>query len=341
MTAPVLTNRYARALLEGARRRGFDGRQICRSLLIDPDVANSDALVFGPETMMRLVTNVRALLQDDFCGLTRRRCKFGSFDLMCELIVPSATLGEALSKGVRFFNAVSDDIHFELLEQGDNAALSLELAEPEIDRLNFFHEWWLLLWHRLACWLIGNEIPVQKVEFPHTQSGPLEEYAAVFSPNCFFSQPRARLSFERRFLDFPVLRDAQEWFEYRDASVIDLVSIPGATRTFKSRVKEDLMAYFEEKNIFRSMEDIATRYHITTQTLRRRLEKDGASFRGLKEQVRREVALKWRTSTNLPIAEIAERTGFSEPSALTRATRRWVGEPPLAYRQRMAGHRLR
>jgi len=340
MTAPVLINRYARALLEGAQRRGFDGRQICRSLTIDPDTVLSDELVFGPETMMRLVTNVRALLQDDFCGLTRRRCKFGSFDLMCELILPSATLGEALSKGVRFFNAVSDDIHFELRENGRLAALHIELAEPEMDRLHFHSEWWMLLWHRLACWLIGTEIPVSAVDFRHTQAGPTEEYAAVFSPNCRFGQPHSSLSFDRRFLDSPILREAHEWFEYRDASAIDLVSIPGAQRTFKNRIKSDLLAHFETHSAFLSMRDIAAQYHITTQTLRRRLDKDGVNFRSLKEQVRREAALKWLTSTNLSIAEIAERAGFSEPSALTRATKRWVGEAPLAYRQRMARNRF-
>jgi AraC-like DNA-binding protein len=34
-----------------------------------------------------------------------------------------------------------------------------------------------------------------------------------------------------------------------------------------------------------------------------------------------------------PIAALAERLGFSEPSAFTRAFRRWTGRAPTSYRR--------
>ncbi|MCB0890112.1 MAG: helix-turn-helix domain-containing protein [Nocardioidaceae bacterium] len=34
------------------------------------------------------------------------------------------------------------------------------------------------------------------------------------------------------------------------------------------------------------------------------------------------------------ISEISTRLGFSEPSAFTRAFRRWTGSPPSAYQGR-------
>jgi AraC-like DNA-binding protein len=45
-------------------------------------------------------------------------------------------------------------------------------------------------------------------------------------------------------------------------------------------------------------------------------------------------ACEWLVSTELPIAEIALRAGFSEQSALTRALRKATGMTPAAYRRR-------
>jgi AraC-like DNA-binding protein len=42
---------------------------------------------------------------------------------------------------------------------------------------------------------------------------------------------------------------------------------------------------------------------------------------------------EWLTSTDLPIAELALRAGFSEQSALTRAMRKASGLTPAAYRR--------
>jgi AraC-like DNA-binding protein len=44
-------------------------------------------------------------------------------------------------------------------------------------------------------------------------------------------------------------------------------------------------------------------------------------------------ACEWLASTEVPIAEIALRAGFSEQSALTRALRRATGMTPAAYRR--------
>jgi AraC-like DNA-binding protein len=37
--------------------------------------------------------------------------------------------------------------------------------------------------------------------------------------------------------------------------------------------------------------------------------------------------------TNMPVKDIAFRLGFSDPSAFSRAFRRWTGGAPASYRQ--------
>jgi AraC-like DNA-binding protein len=84
-----------------------------------------------------------------------------------------------------------------------------------------------------------------------------------------------------------------------------------------------------------SIEALAHEFNISSQTLRRRLEEDGISFRSLKEEVRREVILAWLAEPDIPIGEISLRAGFAERNGLARAVRSWVGVSPSEYRHRV------
>jgi len=72
---------------------------------------------------------------------------------------------------------------------------------------------------------------------------------------------------------------------------------------------------------------------MSPQTLRRHLQQEGESFQAIKDHWRRDLAINLLAESSLPIAEIARRTGFSEPSALHRAFKKWTGLAPGAYRE--------
>lgn len=69
--------------------------------------------------------------------------------------------------------------------------------------------------------------------------------------------------------------------------------------------------------------EIAERFALSTRTLHRRVD-FGAVVEG--EQLR--LARELLRDPRLSLAEISERTGFSEPSAFSRAYRRWTGRAP-------------
>ena len=66
--------------------------------------------------------------------------------------------------------------------------------------------------------------------------------------------------------------------------------------------------------------------------LRRALAAEGLPFRILVDGVRRDLAEGLLVNSDYALAEIAFLAGFSEQSALTRAFRRWHGQPPAAFR---------
>lgn len=68
------------------------------------------------------------------------------------------------------------------------------------------------------------------------------------------------------------------------------------------------------------------------RTLRRRLAGEGVAYEGLVDEVRSTLAEELLKVTSLSLEEVAQRLGYSEPPAFTRAFRRWHGMPPSVYR---------
>ena len=82
------------------------------------------------------------------------------------------------------------------------------------------------------------------------------------------------------------------------------------------------------------IEAVARVLDLHPRTLQRRLAEEGTSFGAVLDETRRGAALRWLTTTDVPLGQIAGLVGLSESSALTRCARRWWGAPPRDVRRR-------
>jgi AraC-like DNA-binding protein len=72
---------------------------------------------------------------------------------------------------------------------------------------------------------------------------------------------------------------------------------------------------------------------LTPRSLRRRLAAESVSLTALIDQARCRLACE-ELRREGSIKAIAERVGFSEPSAFHRAFKRWTGQTPLEFARR-------
>jgi AraC-like DNA-binding protein len=77
---------------------------------------------------------------------------------------------------------------------------------------------------------------------------------------------------------------------------------------------------------------IADQLNMSRQTLYKRLKEENQTFAALLDQVRREQALSYLQDPDHSLTEMAQRLGFSELSAFSRAFKRWMGQSPAQYR---------
>jgi AraC-like DNA-binding protein len=86
-------------------------------------------------------------------------------------------------------------------------------------------------------------------------------------------------------------------------------------------------------------EQLADMLGVSTRTLSRRLKAAGTSYQDLLRRVQSERAKNYLRHTATPIAEIAERMGYSDAAAFTRAFQGWTGMTPARWRGGQRGKR--
>lgn len=79
---------------------------------------------------------------------------------------------------------------------------------------------------------------------------------------------------------------------------------------------------------------VAHALNMSVRTLQRRLDAEGSSFQALLDATRVALAERWLREGRMSIQQIADALGFANPSAFTRAFRRWRGQSPEQFRNR-------
>jgi AraC-like DNA-binding protein len=77
---------------------------------------------------------------------------------------------------------------------------------------------------------------------------------------------------------------------------------------------------------------VAKSLHVNERSLRRQLQQQGLSFRGLLDELRTQIALKYLRTTKLANEEIALALGFSDAANFRRAFHRWTNKAPSEIR---------
>ena len=81
-------------------------------------------------------------------------------------------------------------------------------------------------------------------------------------------------------------------------------------------------------------EDTAKQLHMSPRTLQRKLAEANITYLKLVDDTRKDLALRYIEDPRRSVTDITFSLGFSQPSAFTRAFKRWTGLSPSEYRTR-------
>lgn len=271
-------------------------------------------------------------LDDEFFGLDRRRMKVGSFAFLCHAVLHAPSLEVALRRLLRGFDVILDDVHGELRVEAGDAVVRLanRIADPEARR--FADETFLIMVHGIGCWLVGRRIPLTLAEFAHDRPDHAGEYGVMYSQALRFDAEQTAVHFDAAHLGAPVIQDEAALRKFLRTAPRSVFLKYKNEDSWTARLRRRLRGSIATGE-WPHLEDVAREFRVAPTTLRRRLEAEGTSYQGIKDELRRDAAVHQLCGTRLSIADIASALGFQETSAFHRAFKRWSGVQPGEYRR--------
>ena len=278
-------------------------------------------------------------LDDEAFALFSAPMRVGSFEFLCRGLASAPTLGEALDRMGRFLHVLLPDVTVATIAQRQAGAAILTIVEnrPLGSRAAdparvFAFEWLLRLIHGLACWLVGRGLALDRVAFPYPRPPHVDDYALIYTEHAEFDAPWLAAQFDAALLDLPIRRDEAAVNVFLQGAPGKIVMLYRRDRELVLRVRELLRRALPE-NL--DLDGVAASLHLSPRTLHRRLADEGASFRTVKDALRRDTALARLAKSDDAIAVIAAELGYADISTFYRAFIDWTGMAPRDYRRRL------
>jgi len=321
---------FIRSMVLAYERYGKDPRGALRASQIPPSLLRqSDARVTADqmETFSGLAMRE---LDDEALGWFSRRFRWGTNGMLCRASLPSPNLRVALARWCRHYGLLTDDIRPEFDVSSADARLSIhEQADLGVHR-EFCLVTTLRNIHGYACWLIDSHIPLTGAAFPYPAPRHAQAYRLMFRGPLRFDEPCASISFDAQYLRLPVRRDDRDLRQMLLRPLPLIVLQYRRDRLLSQRIRGLLRTRSLELS---NAQALAAELNLSTRSLYRHLAEEGSSLQGLKDEVRRDVAIHQLSRTGKSLKQVAAAAGFRNEASFNRAFRQWTGQSPGQFRQ--------
>ena len=250
----------------------------------------------------------------------------------------SETVGDCLSAIATYFYVHASGGAVQLVPGTHGYSdLTFEILLPGLHAKRQINELSMGIGQRLLEMLVSPGFRSARVQFSHRRPDDLRTLKRRFGPSLEFDCPVNAIALRDDALARPV---ATANSEFRDVAIEYVrVHLGNAEENRVRRVT--LLAHQLLPTGRCSLTNVAEILGVHPRTLQRELRAAGADFRGLLDQVRRELVTDYLRDTGANLARIAAMLGYRDQAAFTNAFERWYGMPPGRWRATLAQGALR
>lgn len=324
-----------RRIVQYCTSRGVDPRRLHREVGIDPgQLAIPDARV-SIESVFDLWARLATTLRD--AAIPIRVAESASLDdlhLLGFAIQTAPSLEQALQTLLRFGPLLTTSGHWSGRPASRHVELIWHRQSPPTLGVRLSNETAVAQLVRSLRQLASGDFQPVEVRFQHSAPDDIRAHESYFRSRIRFGTSENAVVIHRDLLDAASPWANPALWRYLCTSATTRLERVASSR-FADAVIDEIARELEgTASRLPSIDAVASALGTTERTLRRRLRDESTTFRALTETARRERVLHLLQSPATSVTRAALEVGFSDPSALSHACKRWFGCTPRELRDR-------
>ncbi|WP_372862540.1 AraC family transcriptional regulator [Spongiibacter sp.] len=298
----------------------------------------SEASLSNPETLVEAQSElsvIRNLLRElppiDGLGLIAgKRYQLSAYGIWGFAIASSPTARKAIELAQTYQQLTFAFASFNIDISGDRTRILFDDRDVPEDVRLFCLEREMAAAAVIIGELLGSHCSAPRVYFRHPAPHYAKCYQQHFGHAVAFNADCNALEFSSALLDLPRSVGNESTANLLAKQCGELLASRSARRGLSGKVRDLLL---RQRPMQMDMEAVAASLHMTSRTLRRKLEAEGSSFRQLSDEIRVTLAEELLRGTPLSIEQIAERLSYADASSFSQAFKRMTKQTPGAFRR--------
>ncbi|MBB2495832.1 AraC family transcriptional regulator [Aquipseudomonas ullengensis] len=262
--------------------------------------------------------------------LAGRRYQLNTYGIWGFALLSSPTYRDAVLLGLRYLDLTYAFHGMRIEEHGEEVHLLLDDQHIPADLQPFILDRDLAGMLTVQRELLNREVLIQRMDLRQSAPADTQPYLREFGLLPNFAQAENRLVFERYLLDLPLPGANPSTASLCEAQCQQLLDKRRRRDGLAGQIRNQLLS---RPGRLADMEEVADGLHMSSRTLRRRLEEENTNFRLLLEEVRQALAEELLAMGGLTLEQVAERLGYGEVSNFIHAFKRWKGVTPRQYQR--------
>ena len=270
-------------------------------------------------------------LNDEALGWFERALPWGSYGMLARASMGAHNLGIAMRRWSRHHGLLTSLVALHITPRPD-ALIDITITdlgvEPKLQE--FCHITLLRNMLGFASWAVDSRLSLHSASFAFTKPAHAAAYDVLFQCPVTFGASHTHMTLASNYLDLPLRRD-----ELALNTMLQR-ALPLTVRHYRRDrlLVQQVQQLLGSDRPAPTADDLANQLNMSTRSLYRQLQEEGASWQQLKTQHAMTLARLALLTHNWPIKQVASHCGFANEKSFMRAFRQHTGHSPAAFRHR-------
>lgn len=329
----TISSAKASAFLNNFGAYGASIDQVLENARVNPHVLLSpDQRITSAELKKIMEEAVRLTNNEDIGLLQGESISRGFSNILGYVLLNCSTLGEAAEKYCKYERIVDGTSITGLRLDRSQYHITITTTDDILANVRQFSDFKLSGIMSYAKLLTGRKIIPVKACLTYERPKNTLLHERIFECPVHFGKECDMLIFKREDFDIPVIEPNKSLLALFEKIAQDELEELGVHGIYTERISNTIIG--ELKGSLPTIDRIAAMLSMSTRNLQLCLKKEGTTFTGLVNEIRKKTAFNYLSDSGNSIDEIAFVLGFSESSAFHRAFKRWTNMTPGEFRCR-------